>query len=542
MEIDPKHNNILIVDDDEFIRDMLTTRLELRGYPVTNAENGLEALQLHQKMRFDLILLDIMMPEINGIDVLKQLKADKDNTPVIVMSALHEVSHVVECIQLGAEDYLTKPIESELLWARIKTSLEKKYFRDLQQTWLDDLNLLQQIDKELKTTLNRKEVARLALHWVTQKTKAAASLLGSVDGNLLKLWATHGVDKQIEQPYSLFDIGITKYVDEIVQEPVAGYGRLHPDARHRTIIPLLRNSIIHDILVVDTLEPVSASTIRFLKRLSSHIAIALHNAQLYADAKAANEAKTNFVAMVSHELKNPLTAIQSYTYLLRNQLTNLTVEQQQEYLSVVFEGSKRIHQLALELDDITQMETGQFRLVIEDVSFKETLLGVAKLLETQIAEKKQTLSLNLPETLPLVRADAKRLSQILTNLISNACKYTLESGTIQVSARRVTNGSAAILYVAVKDSGIGIAPEDQEKIFSQFFRADDENVKNVSGTGLGLNINKKLVELQGGKIDFTSIYGKGSTFFFTIPISEQETAVNPTQTDPQAQESLMACH
>ena len=167
-------------------------------------------------------------------------------------------------------------------------------------------------------------------------------------------------------------------------------------------------------------------------------------------------------------------------------------------------------------------------MVIEDVSFKETLLGVAKLLETQIAEKKQTLSLNLPETLPLVRADAKRLSQILTNLISNACKYTLESGTIQVSARRVTNGSAAILYVAVKDSGIGIAPEDQEKIFSQFFRADDENVTNVRGTGLGLNITKKLVELQGGKIDFTSVYGKGSTFFFTIPISEQETAVNPT--------------
>ena len=497
MDMVPEQSNILIVDDDEFIRGMLTSWLDFRGYQVTSATNGGEALNLHNQTGFDLILLDIMMPEVDGFEVLKQLKAEADTTPVIVMSALNDLDSVVECIKLGAEDYLHKPIESELLWARITASLEKKHYRDLQQTWLEELNLLQQIDQELNTTLNREEVSQLTLHWVTQKTKAVAAILGSVEGDLLKPRATHDLDERAKKAFYLSNLTIEKNDKEIRQEPLSEHGRLHPEANYRITIPITRNKTIQDILVLDIIEPVPETTMRFLKRLSVHIAIALHNAQLYADVQMANEAKSNFVAMVSHELKNPLTAIQSYALLLRRGVDIMPIDQQEEYLGIIYDGSKRIHNLALELDDVTQMETGQFRLCVENVSFKTILNELLNLMDSQIVEKRQTLTLNIPDRLPQVRADSKRLSQILTNLISNASKYTLESGHITVSARQISNGVSLMLYVSVKDTGIGIKPENQAKVFTQFFRADDIHVNSVRGTGLGLNITKKTCRITG---------------------------------------------
>ena len=181
--------------------------------------------------------------------------------------------------------------------------------------------------------------------------------------------------------------------------------------------------------------------------------------------------------------------------------------------------------LALELDDITQIETGQFRLKLESVSLLEVLPNVVKLFKPQLEERQQELTVHMPTALPQVRADAKRLSQILTNLISNASKYTPEGGRIKVSAQLVAAEVGDQMQITVEDNGIGIMPGDQGKVFSQFFRADDELVTAVRGTGLGLNITKKLVELQGGEICFTSEHRQGSTFFFTLPIVTQETAV-----------------
>ncbi|MAU00540.1 MAG: hypothetical protein CL608_25635 [Anaerolineaceae bacterium] len=531
MYIDPGEKQILVVDDDELIRDLLTSWLDFRGYRVQCAKNGQEALHLRQQTRFDLILLDIMMPEMNGYEVLKQLEAENNTTPVVVMSALNDVNSVVACIKLGAEDYLNKPIESELLWARVTTSLEKKHYRDLQQAWLEDLNLLEQIDQELNKTLDRTAVSELTLHWLNQKTNAVACLIGSVDGQMLKLRAAQGFDDQTRKSIPLSTLNIDKNQERITQKPLPEDGRLHPRANFRITIPLNRNKIIRDIIVIDMPKPAPDMTMRFLRRLSTHIVIALHNAQLYADVQAANQAKSSFVAMVSHELKNPLTAIQSYTYMLRRELQSLPVETQEEYLGFIYEGSERIHNLALELDDITQIETGQFRLTLEDLSFHAILEDVRKLMEPQIVSKQQTMKLELPKTLPPVYADAKRLNQIMVNLISNASKYSLEGGQITVSARLATDSASPMLQVAVKDNGIGITPENQAKLFQQFFRANDIHVSKVRGTGLGLNITKKLVELQSGEINFNSKYGQGSTFFFTIPVSVPETAVH-TQAVP----------
>ena len=234
--MDPKNSMILVVDDDALIRELLSSWLDHRGYGVKTAENGQQALEIHQQHGFDLILLDIMMPDMNGFDVLTALKAAGNTTPVVVMSALTDLKSVVTCIKLGAEDFLSKPIESELLWARINASLEKKHYRDAQQTWLEELNLLQQIDQELNTTLDRKTISGLTLQYGGQKTGALACCMGAVDGNRLQVRASQGIAAD-----DLPVIPVDKQLRAVTQTAVPENGRLHPQANYRLPLPIFRN-------------------------------------------------------------------------------------------------------------------------------------------------------------------------------------------------------------------------------------------------------------------------------------------------------------
>jgi signal transduction histidine kinase len=143
----------------------------------------------------------------------------------------------------------------------------------------------------------------------------------------------------------------------------------------------------------------------------------------------------------------------------------------------------------------------------------------------QIEDRKQTVELHLAPNLPPVWADRMRVGQVLTNLVSNAHKYTPEGGVIMVGAEEASNqwdpeGAKQVVHIWVKDNGIGINIEDQAKIFQKFFRSDDSKAREAPGTGLGLNITKSLVEMQGGRIWFDSEFRKGTTFHFTIPVAE----------------------
>ena len=141
-----------------------------------------------------------------------------------------------------------------------------------------------------------------------------------------------------------------------------------------------------------------------------------------------------------------------------------------------------------------------------------------------MADKGQTLELHIPEDLPKVWGDNNRIIQILTNLLSNANKYTPQGGKISITAEKKSNqwdpdGAPEVVFVNVQDTGYGISPEDQIKIFQKFFRSEDENIREISGTGLGLNITRHLVEMQGGRIWCESELGQGTIFSFTIPIA-----------------------
>ena len=228
----------------------------------------------------------------------------------------------------------------------------------------------------------------------------------------------------------------------------------------------------------------------------------------------ANRLKTEFVSMVSHELRTPLTSIQGYADLLLED--ERIAEAHRESLTIVKNSSDRLLGLINDLLDLSRMEAGRLDLHRTSLDLAHLIPEVAGTLRPLIEAKRQRLRLDLGEALPAVWADADRVTQILTNLISNAHKYTLAEGSITVAARR----DDGFVRVDVSDTGIGLSPEDQAQLFTKFFRAHDRSSQAGGGTGLGLVITRSLVELHGGRITVSSAAGRGSTFTFFLPVLE----------------------
>jgi len=223
--------------------------------------------------------------------------------------------------------------------------------------------------------------------------------------------------------------------------------------------------------------------------------------------------KDDFVSIVSHELRTPLTSIKGYLDLVLMRASGPINKQQESFLKIIKHNAERLHELVGDLLDISRIESGKIVLDVQVVSVPEIVNEVAGSLQKEFSDRDLTLTLDIPSNLPEVFGDRGRIAQILTNLLSNAYKYTHEGGTI-VRGRVV--GSA--LQIDVIDTGVGISAEDREKLFARFFRAEDTIVCQQPGSGLGLNITKSLVEIHGGEIWVESEPGVGSTFSFSLPL------------------------
>lgn len=231
-------------------------------------------------------------------------------------------------------------------------------------------------------------------------------------------------------------------------------------------------------------------------------------------AQLADRMKTEFVATASHELRTPLTSIKGYIDLLMMGTLGEINHQQHQFLAVVQTNIERLNAILNDLLDVSRIESGQVRLQRGEVNIHELLQGTVMLIHQQWGHKEISLALDVPSDLPPIIADEDRLRQVMTNLVSNAYKYTPHGGRIDLVAR---NGGDSVV-IMVKDNGVGIAEADQPLIFSRFFRADNPLKESAGGTGLGLSITKSLVELHGGRIWFDSVANKGTTFHVQLPI------------------------
>ena len=312
-------------------------------------------------------------------------------------------------------------------------------------------------------------------------------------------------------------------LDEMQQEQIADWFSI-PNQTDRILVPINLESDISGIIFLVTKKQTGFTdeNVEFLTRLSDHAAIAISNAQLYAKVQAANKAKSEFVSAAAHELKNPLTSIKGYSDLLVSGSIGPISDQQADFLFTIRSNAERMRTLVSDLQDITRIEANQLLLQMGGESLDELINEVVKSFEAQISAKQQTIIVELADDLPRIYCDNTRMIQVLTNLVSNANKYSPEGGRIEIHANCSTDeeGIHPIVKVSIADNGYGISDEDQRMIFEQFFRSEDSQIRESTGTGLGLSITKKLIELQGGKLWFESELGQGTTFYFTIPTAE----------------------
>ena len=292
------------------------------------------------------------------------------------------------------------------------------------------------------------------------------------------------------------------------------------------VVPLLREQEAVGVISLarEGVGPFSPEQIEVLQTFADQAVIAIENVRLFDELQLANreltaasQHKSEFLANMSHELRTPLNAIIGFSEVLGERMFGELNEKQEEYLKDIHASGQHLLSLINDILDLSKVEAGRMELELTDFHLPAVLDNAVTLVRERAGRHGIALHAAIDDGIEYLRADERKIKQVLLNLLSNAIKFTPEGGRIEIRAKSV-NGS---IEVSVSDTGVGIAPEDQDAIFEEF-RQVGTAARKVEGTGLGLALSRKFIELHGGRIWVRSELGAGSTFTFTIPVSRGE--------------------
>jgi signal transduction histidine kinase len=403
---------------------------------------------------------------------------------------------------------------------------------------VEELTTLQYIDRQLNASLDPHAVMEHTLEWALRITGADTGVVSSLhaddDETGLRILAHKGYGEDLLAPYDedklwpvtqglvghTIELGRTVLVTDLEHDP--HYCEIRPGMEAQLTVPIKREERVVGVIALE-----SASAGRFgeeavmaIERLADHAAVAIDNARLFDQLQQAVDAKTEFVSFVSHELKQPMTAIKGYADLLSRGVSGTLNDQQQQFVTIIRNNVQRMDRMVQDLLDISRIEAGRLKLEMASVDPVAMTQEAVAALAQEIAGKGQSLYLDIPECLPAIRGDRGRLIQILTNLLSNANKYTPAGGNIALRVELAENGDSPSLRWQVIDDGIGMNQDEVQQLFTKYYRSRNPAVRGVPGTGLGLVITRSIIEMHGGTIAVTSAPEAGSTFSFGVPLAD----------------------
>lgn len=549
---------VLVVDDLPENIDILGGVLS-EEFTVKVATSGRKALQLAESVQPDLILLDIMMPEMDGYEVCTRLQQNPATStiPVIFVTALSESGDEERGFAVGCVDYLTKPVNPPIALARVRTHLAlRKATRELER-WNSSLQA--QVLQD-----NRRQQAQLRLYEL--EASSCSDLLDAALAEALELtesgigyiyqydetsrlftlyaWSSGVLPAcSIMEKQTVYELDKTGLWGEAVRQRRAivtndytapnphkkGYPEGHVPLKRHLNLPILRDKQIVAVVGVGNKEqPYTESDVRQLELLL-HTAWSLverckGREELVVARKAAEESsrlKSQLLANLSHELRTPLNGIIGGAQLLR--CTELTAEQD-GYLQMLEGASSGELTLINNLLELVRMETEEITLRKAPFSLRRCCAEAVQVQEFAAQAKGLVIRQELPPDLPdeLV-GDRVRIMQMLQCLLGNAIKFTSEgSVTLRFSASTQEEPGGFTLLIAVQDTGVGIEPDKLEQIFELFTQSDMSNTRRFGGLGMGLTVCRRLAAAMGGRVWAESEPGRGSTFYLELPLALQQ--------------------
>lgn len=489
MKADIMHT-ILVVDDEKVIRDGCSRLLSREGYGVLTAVNGQEALEMLATQAVDLILCDLVMPVMGAFEVLEEVKAKYPNLSLIIITGHGTVSNAVEAMKKGAYDFITKPFRADHMALVISRALEKR--------------TLERRAKELQEA-HARNLYDLAM----EQSRIRSIINCMADGVLV-------TNRELEMV--LHNPALTRLLElPTALDAPAALATFFPD---KDLVEGLNTILERDPQEAGLISRELCTESRVLHALSAPVpglnGQVLGTVTVFQDItifKQLDEMKSNFVQMVSHELRSPLASIKQLLTVVLDGLAGQVTEKQSDLLHRSRLKIQSLLDLINDLLDVAKIESGHAFQQQVPLRLAEVVDQTVALLRPRAESQKVALVVELPPALPLILADPRSMEELFTNLISNAIHYSPDGGNVNICA--VSHGD--YVEVLVTDTGVGIEAEEIPKIFDKFYRVKHPKTRQVVGTGLGLAIVKGIVESHRGSVEVESEPGVGTTFRVLLP-------------------------
>ncbi len=522
---------VLVVDDQRIPRVAVSRVLEEAGYAVAAEENGVRGIERAQSWEPDVIILDVHMPGMDGFEVVEALKRNEDTAPIPVIFLTATAPRdelVVKGLDLGAYDFLSKGCSRAELLARVgvMTQIKRGY---------DELKAIARVSDTLVRTLEPAELARLFVEQIRDVFRADAALLRVAAEEpeapgVTAAIGLPGADREVETLAAALLARLSDSPDETVD--LSALGDAGKVARERGFA----SAIGVRVDPTDQKPPVllagfakrenafrGPSDAALLRLLANQAITALDHALLHARtreqaehlARAMSE-RSRFFASMSHELRTPINAVMGYGQLLEDEAYGALDEKQAHAVGRIRRSAQHLLELVNDVLDISKIEAGKLEIIPETTDLCALLRDTLTSLHLQAQEKELELSVDAPASLT-ISTDPARVRQILLNLLSNAIKFT-DEGWVQAAIHPLPvsdDATAAVVEIRVTDTGPGIDPIDQRRVFNEFEQV--EGSATSGGTGLGLAISLRLAHLLGGELTLVSRPGEGSAFTLRLP-------------------------
>ena len=506
--LDPLRARILVVEDETNALEALSRMLRQDGYAVTTARDGGAALAEARRSMPDLVLTDLHMEPMGGVELCTRVRElSHQNVPVVVMTAHSDMESVIESMQVGAEDYLIKPLELAAVTLCIERVLarrrEKAAWRRLQRSLNEQLVL---------SSLREQEHAETE----ALRTAQLQALLENVDEGVIIADASGRVTLMNEaartilgtEPHEVETIHAFSALDAFDLE-----GRLlSPD--QRPLERAVRGETFTDYEILRQRPSGErrriSSTGTNVRDDHGRVVLALLVFRDVTELRLLEKHREEYVALISHDLRNPLSSILGFVSLLGASLAAQHKDDLVELAERAKRNAMRMTAMLEELTEATSLEAGELTPRREPSDLYVLLRGIVSGFEDRIANR-IAVETDGSESFGVV-GDAARLERVIANLLTNALKYSPNDAPVNVRLGR-REGAVAL---SVSDRGIGIAPEQQRSLFDRFYRTTEGRAR-ARGLGLGLYITRMIVEAHGGRVHVSSEVGAGSTFTVTLP-------------------------